>query len=53
VLQLPPRDTRNVDKADKRKEKDLEQGRDIQEHHADTRPGAPYDRRDDGDGSTS
>jgi membrane protein len=53
VLQLPPRDTRNVDKADKRKEKDLEQGRDIQEQHADTRPGAPYDRRDDGDGSTS
>jgi membrane protein len=38
TIQLPPRDTRNIEKAEKKEQKDVERGRELREAHADAAP---------------
>ena len=47
-LQLPPRDTRNIDKAEKKHAEDVERGRKLREFGGDAAPRSPADGREEG-----
>ena len=44
TIQLPPRDTRNIEKAERKARDDIERGREIRERHAAEADGVPAQR---------
>ena len=48
TLQLPPRDNRNIEKAERKAKEDIERGREIREKYAGSNDGVPPQRGDSG-----
>jgi membrane protein len=49
TIQLPPRDTRNIEKADAKEQDDIERGRALRQSHGGTQGQAGTDRQRDSD----